>query len=80
MKKIKKINIAKRKIGIGEKPFIVAELSANHNGSLKRALDTVLSAKKSGADAIKQKVILLSKMVFGKVKHFMICMRKLILL
>jgi len=33
--------------------FIVAELSANHNGSLKNALDTIKAAKEVGADAIK---------------------------
>ena len=33
--------------------FIIAELSANHNGSLQNALDTVKAAKEAGADAIK---------------------------
>jgi len=33
--------------------YIIAEMSANHNGSLKIALDTIKSAKDSGADAIK---------------------------
>lgn len=33
--------------------FIVAELSANHNGSLEVALETIRAAKRSGADAIK---------------------------
>ncbi len=33
--------------------FIIAELSANHNGSLQNALDTIKSAKRAGADAIK---------------------------
>ena len=36
-----------------ERVFIVAELSANHNGSLKNALDTIKAAKRAGADAIK---------------------------
>jgi pseudaminic acid synthase len=35
------------------KPFIVAELSANHLGSLHRALRIILAAKDAGADAIK---------------------------
>ena len=35
------------------KTFIVAELSANHNGSKKVALDSVRAAKAAGADAIK---------------------------
>lgn len=33
--------------------FIIAELSANHNGSLKVALETIRAAKRAGADAIK---------------------------
>ncbi|MCT7590777.1 pseudaminic acid synthase [Aliarcobacter butzleri] len=33
--------------------FIIAELSANHNGSLQTALDTIKAAKEIGANAIK---------------------------
>ena len=33
--------------------YIIAELSANHNGSLQNALDTIKAAKEVGADAIK---------------------------
>jgi len=33
--------------------FIIAELSANHNGSLQNALDTIKAAKRTGANAIK---------------------------
>ncbi|HRO70913.1 MAG TPA: N-acetylneuraminate synthase family protein, partial [Chitinophagaceae bacterium] len=33
--------------------FIIAELSANHNGSLDNALATIHAAKRAGADAIK---------------------------
>ena len=36
-----------------EKVFIIAELSANHNGSLDTALRTIDAMKESGADAIK---------------------------
>ncbi len=42
-----------RKIGKGYPPYIIAELSANHNGSLERALETIKVAYESGADAIK---------------------------
>lgn len=35
------------------KVFIIAELSANHNGSLKTAIETIRAAKRAGADAIK---------------------------
>ena len=34
-------------------PFLIAEISANHNGSLKNCLNLIKSAKKNGADAIK---------------------------
>ena len=42
-----------REIGAGQKPYIIAELSANHAGSIQRAKDTMLAAKRAGADAIK---------------------------
>lgn len=35
------------------KVFIIAELSANHNGSLKTAIDSIKAIKKTGADAVK---------------------------
>ena len=34
-----------------DKVFIVAELSANHNGSIDTAIKTIVAAAKSGADA-----------------------------
>ncbi|RMA65984.1 pseudaminic acid synthase [Ulvibacter antarcticus] len=37
----------------GNKVFIIAELSANHNGSIETAIETIKAAKKTGADAIK---------------------------
>ncbi len=45
--------IAQRDIGLGHAPYIIAELSANHNGSLDRALETISAAHHCGADAIK---------------------------
>jgi pseudaminic acid synthase len=41
------------KFDTDKKVFIIAELSANHNQSLKIAKDTIYAAKESGADAIK---------------------------
>ena len=35
------------------KVFIIAELSANHNGSLQTAIETIKAAKRAGADCIK---------------------------
>ncbi len=40
-------------IGIGQRPFIIAEMSGNHNQSLERALEIVEAAAKSGAHALK---------------------------
>jgi len=42
-----------RKIGEGQPPYIVAELSANHGGSIEIALETIKMAKEMGADAVK---------------------------
>jgi len=45
--------ISGRAIGPNHPPYIIAELSANHNGSLDRALETIDAAQRCGADAIK---------------------------
>ena len=47
------INIAGRKIGGDQPPFVIAEMSGNHNQSLERALEIVEAAAKSGAHALK---------------------------
>jgi sialic acid synthase SpsE len=47
------IEIDGRKIGHGYAPYIIAELSANHNGDINRAFQIMQEAKKAGADAIK---------------------------
>lgn len=47
------IEVAGRKIGSDHPPYIIAELSANHNGKLETALRIVEEAKKAGADAVK---------------------------
>jgi N-acetylneuraminate synthase len=42
-----------RKIGPGHAPYVICELSGNHNGSLDRCLEMVDAAADTGADAIK---------------------------
>lgn len=53
MKTLKDIQLGERLIGTGHKPFIIAEMSGNHNQSLQRALKIVEAAAEAGADAIK---------------------------
>ena len=47
------ITIAGRKIGPEYSPYVIAEMSANHNGNIETALRIIEEAKKCGADAIK---------------------------
>lgn len=47
------IEIADRKIGADHSPYVICELSGNHNGSLERCLTMVDAAADTGCDAIK---------------------------
>ena len=47
------ITIAGRRIAIGHAPYLIAEMSANHNGSIETAFKIIESAKQAGADAVK---------------------------
>ena len=47
------INLGGKMIGINHPPFIIAEMSGNHNQSLERALEIVEAAAESGAHALK---------------------------
>ena len=79
------IKINNRIISEKTKPYIIAELSANHNGSFKNAKNLIKKIAKSGVDAVKlqtflpeemtlksKKMILLLKIknLFGKVTIF----------
>jgi pseudaminic acid synthase len=47
------MKIGNRSIGLGHQPFIIAEMSGNHNQSLERALALVEAAAKAGAHGLK---------------------------
>jgi pseudaminic acid synthase len=47
------IKIENREIGSGNSPFVIAEMSGNHNQSLERALEIIEAAAKTGAHALK---------------------------
>jgi len=67
------MKIGERNISTEHKPFIIAELSANHNQSLERALELVKKAAESGADAIKLQTYTADTMTFSiKSEEFMI--------
>ena len=54
---MQEIEIAGRPIGAAYSPYVIAELSANHNGKLATALRIIEEAKKAGADAVSCKPI-----------------------
>ncbi len=51
--KNKTLTIAGRVIGDGAPPYVIAEISANHNGDINRAFQIMEAAKAAGADAVK---------------------------
>ena len=50
---MREINLGGRRIGPGHAPFVIAEMSGNHNQSLERALAIVDAAARTGAHALK---------------------------
>lgn len=49
----KEIKIGNRKIGNGNPAYVIAEVGINHNGDMTTAKEMILSAKETGADAVK---------------------------
>jgi pseudaminic acid synthase len=47
------ISIAGRRIAVDEAPYVIAEMSANHNGNIENAFKIIEVAKQAGADAVK---------------------------
>ena len=69
MIKIDKKNIIAR----NQRPFIIAEMSANHNGSLRRAIKIVRKAAECGVSAIKLQTYTADTMTINsKKKDFLI--------
>lgn len=50
---MRKIEIDGRPIGADYYPYVIAEMSANHNGNIETAMRIIEEAKKAGADAVK---------------------------
>lgn len=50
---IPSFSIAGRTIGTDHPPFVIAEMSANHNGDIERAFEIMAAAKTAGAHALK---------------------------
>lgn len=53
MSKANKFSIAGRRIGAGEPPYVIAELSGNHLGDIERAFALMEAVSRAGADAVK---------------------------
>ena len=47
------VRIGEREVGPGAAPFVIAEMSGNHNGDLDKALAIVRAAAEAGAHAVK---------------------------
>jgi N,N'-diacetyllegionaminate synthase len=47
------LTVARRSIGVGHPPYIVAEIGSNHNGDMALCRRIIDAAKKAGADAVK---------------------------
>lgn len=63
---MKRIKIGNRWIGQGEKPYFIADIGANHDGDLNRALMLIDLVKEAGADAAKFQNFVANKIVSNK--------------
>lgn len=50
---MKTVNLADRRVGEGQPPFVIAEIGSNHNGDMDLCLRLIDAAVEAGADAVK---------------------------
>ena len=71
---MKQIKIGKTKIGLNYPTYFIADVGANHDGSLSRAKKLIRLAKLSGADAVKfqhfEAKTIVSDYGFKKISNF----------
>lgn len=60
---IKDFHIGNRLVGLNHPPYFIADIGANHDGSLERAYRLIELAKEAGADAAKFQNFTASKIV-----------------
>jgi len=58
------LEIDGQKVGDGQPPYIIAEMSGNHNGDIERAKKLIQLAKQAGADAVKLQTYTAESMTF----------------
>ncbi len=61
--------INNRTISLSSEPYIIAEISANHCGSLENAFNLISAAKDSGADAVKLQTYTADSMTLNSIKE-----------
>ena len=71
-----KIKIKNRYISEKEKPFLIAEISANHKNSLKKTFQLMKEAKKIGVDAVKFQTFDLNEMTLNIKKNEFLIRKK----
>ena len=67
-----KIKIRDRYVGDNCKPYIIAEIGANHNGDMNLCKKLIYEAKKAGADAVKFQLFSVDTVFSNKVTRIII--------
>jgi len=67
---ISKFSVANFQVGVGESPFIIAEVGINHNGEISKALEMIRVAKEAGADCVKFQTFRADEFVGDRAQNF----------